>query len=65
MDEDPSATASARDAYRRVLERSLTSSSSSWSNVSEFQLVAPDATASSSASFDGYRSWTTSRVRPW
>ena len=44
---------SARDAYRRVLTPRLTSSSSSWSNVSGFQLVAPDATASSSASFDG------------
>ena len=42
-----------RDAYRRVLTPRLTSSSSSWSNVSGFQLVAPDATASSSASFDG------------
>ena len=39
--------------YPRVLVPSLTSSSSSWSNVSEFQLVAPDATAASSASFDG------------
>jgi len=39
--------------YRRVLVPSLTSSSSSWSNVSGFQLVAPDAIAASSASFDG------------
>jgi hypothetical protein len=46
-----------------VLSPSLTSSSSRWSNVSGFQLVAPDATASSRASFDGYRSWMTSRVR--
>ena len=45
--------ASARDAYRRVLVPSLTSSSSSWSNVSGFQPVASDATASSSASFEG------------
>jgi hypothetical protein len=36
-----------------LLEPSLTSSSSSWSNVSGFQLVAPDAIAASSASFDG------------
>src|SRR5262249_45993724 len=33
--------------------------------VSNSQLAAGDATASSRASFDGYRSWTTSRVRPW
>ena len=39
--------------YPRVLVPSLTSSSSSWSNVSGFQLVAPDAIAASSASFDG------------
>ena len=45
--------ASARDAYGRVLTPRLTSSSSSWSNVSGFQFVAPDAMASSSASFDG------------
>ena len=39
--------------YRRVLQPSLTSSSSSWSNASGPQPVAPDATAASSASFDG------------
>ena len=44
---------SARDPYSRVLEPSLASSSSSWSNVSGDQPVAPDATAASSASFDG------------
>src|SRR5262245_57122290 len=54
----------AEEGYRRVLLRSLASSSSSWSNVSGFQLIASDATASSRASFDGYRSWTTSSVRP-
>src|SRR5262245_22506357 len=42
-----------RDPYPRVLEPSMTSSSSSWSNVSLFQGIAPDATAASSASFDG------------
>src|SRR5262245_49705801 len=41
------------DAYRRVLVPSLPSSSSSWSNDSSFQLVAPVAIASSSASLDG------------
>lgn len=39
--------------YRRVLEPSLTSSSSSWSNASGPQPVASDAIAASSASFDG------------
>src|SRR5262245_12631984 len=46
----PSATGVAGDPYRRVALPSLTRSSSSWSNVSSFQLVAPDAIAASSAS---------------
>ncbi len=54
VDEDPvPRPASARDPYPRVLEPSLTSSSSSWSNASGPQPVASDAIAASSASFDG------------
>jgi hypothetical protein len=54
VDEDPVRDRCQHEIpYRRVLEPSLTSSSSSWSNVSGPQPVASDATAASSASFDG------------